>query len=204
MAARYTAEMADELAAKPLDRALLQAVTELAGAGPTLDAGSGPGQVAAHLAAAGMDAVAFDISPAMCAQARAAGVPAVAGDLTALPFRSGHFGAVCCFYAVIHLDQAGRSMAYREFARVIRRGGHGLVAFHTSDRDTEPGGAVHRKEWWGEPVELTFRFLDPAGELAALSAAGLDFVAQLDRAPGPGPEHPSRRSYLLVRRPPSP
>ena len=204
VAAHYAAEMADELAAKPLDRALIRAAAELAGTGPGLDAGSGPGQVAAELRAAGLDAVASDLSPAMCRQAATNGMGAVAGDLTALPFRTRHLGVVCSFYAVIHLDHPGRVDAYCEFARVLRPGGYALIAFHTSDASTAPGGAVTRDEWWGEKVELTFRFLDPTRELNALLSAGLEFVAHLDRAPGPGPEHPSRRSYLLVRRPLTP
>ena len=200
VAARYAREMAAELVAKPLDRALIQAVAELAGPGPALDAGSGPGQVAAYLGTVGLDAIACDIAPAMCIEARAAGTASVAGDLTALPIRTGLLSALCSFYAVIHLDRDDRLIAYREFSRVLRPGGYAVVAFHTSDVDHAAGGAVTRHEWWGESVDLTFRFLDPDRELAALSAAGLEFVGHLDRAPGPGPEHPSRRSYLVVRR----
>ena len=239
VAADYARDMADELSTKPLDRALIEAVAELAGPGLALDAGSGPAQVATHFAshaathsathpgthpgthaaahaaahvptqagthfgAGGGGALACDISPAMCAEARAAGVPAVAGDLTSLPVRSGSLSTLYCFYAVIHLDAGDRVFAYRELARVLRPGGHAIVAFHTSDADRGPGGAVRRTEWWGRPVELTFRFLDASAELALLLDAGLDFVAHLDRAPGPVPEHPSRRSYLVVRRPAS-
>jgi len=35
-------------------------------------------------------------------------------------------------------------------------------------------------------------------EVAALGRAGLALTARLDRAPIPGVEHPSERSYLLV------
>jgi hypothetical protein len=49
-------------------------------------------------------------------------------------------------------------------------------------------------------VELTFRFLDPVAKTAALARAGFDLTARLDRAPNPGIEHASQRSYLLVRR----
>jgi hypothetical protein len=54
--------------------------------------------------------------------------------------------------------------------------------------------------WWDEPVALTFRYLDPDQETRSLVAAGLELTARLDRRAGPG-EHPSERSYLLVRRP---
>ena len=108
---------------------------------------------------------------------------------------------IICLYAVIHLDTAQRAAAYGEFARVLRQGGHALIAFHTSDADVAAGGAATVTEWWGCDVELTFRFLDPAAETRALAAAGLELVARLDRAPHPGVEHASERTYLLLRRP---
>ena len=75
-----------------------------------------------------------------------------------------------------------------------------LVAFHTSDAETRPGVAKTLRTWWDEPVDLTFRFLDPAGETATLLEAGFEVVARLDRGPGPA-EHPSERTALLVERP---
>jgi hypothetical protein len=56
-------------------------------------------------------------------------------------------------------------------------------------------------EWWGNPVELIFRFLDPEQEIAALTRAGLELVARVDRVPYRNAEHPSERCYLLVRQP---
>lgn len=83
MAARYAAEISDELADKPLDRAVLNALTELS-SGPVLDVGAGPGHVADYLAQQGVELVAADLSAAMCGFARRAGIPAVAADMTAL------------------------------------------------------------------------------------------------------------------------
>ena len=56
-----------------------------------------------------------------------------------------------------------------------------------------------QREWWGHSVELTFRFLDPGSQIAALRRAGLELVARVDRKPYLGAEHPSERCYLLVR-----
>ncbi|MDA8312773.1 MAG: hypothetical protein M0Z46_19620 [Actinomycetota bacterium] len=78
----------------------------------------------------------------------------------------------------------GRAAAYREIARVTRPDGPVLVAFHTADADHPPGTAKTVTEWWDQPVELTFRFLDPAAETALAAAAGLKLVARLDRQPG--------------------
>ena len=53
---------------------------------------------------------------------------------------------------------------------------------------------------WDHDVDLTFRFLDPAAEIAALGGAGLAIVARVEREPYAGVEHPSRRCVLLVER----
>lgn len=207
VAERYAREIGDELDGKPLDRALLDAFAELAADGPVADVGCGPGQVTGRLASrhdARLAARPFgvDLSPAMCAVARrGTGLPFLAADMSALPIRSGALGGVLCLYAVIHLGPAERAAAYAEFARVLRPGAPVLVAFHTSDPDLRAGEEAHLDEWWGHSVDLTFRCLDPAAETAALDRAGLALTARLDREPHPGVEHPSRRTYLLARRP---
>ncbi|MER6027641.1 class I SAM-dependent methyltransferase [Streptomyces sp. NPDC001851] len=204
VADRYAAEIGDELDGKPLDRALLDAFAELASDGPVVDVGCGPGHATAHLSRRGVPAFGVDLSPAMCTLAhRATALPFAAADMTALPIRSRTVSGILCWYAVIHLSRTQRADAYREFARVLRPGGHALLAFHTSDSDTRPGQATHLTEWWDRPVDLTFRFLDPVSETAALARAGLSLTARLDRAPHLGHEHPSRRTYLLVRRLPA-
>jgi SAM-dependent methyltransferase len=200
VAERYAAEVGGELAQKPLDRALLNAFAELATGGVVVDAGCGPGHVAAYLADHGAQVIGADLSPAMCALASRETVPALAADMTALPFRDEAVAGVVSLYAVIHLDEDARLAAYREFARVLRPGGHALIAFHTSDAETPTGGTMTREDWWDQPVDLTFRFLDPDQEVRALALAGLGLVARLDREPVPEHEHPSRRSYLVLRR----
>ncbi|MER6784763.1 class I SAM-dependent methyltransferase [Streptomyces sp. NPDC000658] len=203
VAERYAREVGAELDGKPLDRALLDAFAELAADGPVADVGCGPGHAAARLAALhDVRPFGVDLSPAMCAVAhRGSGLPFLAADMSALPIRSGVLGGVLCLYAVIHLDPAERAAAYAEFARVLRPGAPVLVAFHTSDPDLRAGQAAHLDRWWGHRVDLTFRYLDPAAETAALTRAGLALTARLDREPHPGVEHPSRRTYLLARRP---
>jgi SAM-dependent methyltransferase len=201
VAARYAAEIGDELRGKPMDRALLAALAELAPGGPVLDVGCGPGQAAAYLAGRGARVVGLDLSPVMCGVARrATSLPLCAADMTSLPVRSRTVAGIVCWYAVIHLDGLHRTAAYAEFARVLRRGGYALIAFHTSEVDVPTGGTRTLTDWWGYDVELTFRFLDPVAEARALAGVGLDLVARLDRRPHVGVEHPSQRSYLLVRR----
>ncbi|GLY64904.1 class I SAM-dependent methyltransferase [Amycolatopsis taiwanensis] len=201
VAHRYATEIGDELRDKPLDRALLDTFAEVTAGGPVLDVGCGPGHVTEYLAGRGARAVGLDLSPAMCAIARrSTALPFTAADMTALPIRAQALAGILCVYAVIHLDPSQRSAAYAEFARVLRPGGHALIAFHTSDADAHAGQARKLADWWGHEVDLTFHFLDPQAETAALARAGLQLTARVDREPHPGAEHASQRSYLLVRR----
>jgi SAM-dependent methyltransferase len=201
VAERYAAEFGSELERKPLDRSLLGVLAELAGRGPVADIGCGPGHVAAYLSGLGVTVVGVDISSRMCVAAnRQRSIASAAGDMAALPLASASIEAIVCFYAVIHLDTAERDAAYSEFARVLRPGGHVLVAFHVFDDESTVRAVRTRTEWWGHDVALTFRFLDPAEELAALATVGLEPTARLDRGPHIGAEHPSHRSYLLLRR----
>jgi SAM-dependent methyltransferase len=164
--------------------------------------GCGPGHVAGYLADRGARVVALDLSPAMCAIAgQQRSIAAVVADLTALPIATATLSGLVCLYAVIHLDRGQRCAAYAEFTRVLAPGAQAVIAFHTSAAGVIPGTAVEFSEWWGQPVELTFRYLDPADEVRLLTDAGLRLVDRLDRAPYPGVEHTSRRSYLTVERP---
>jgi SAM-dependent methyltransferase len=206
VAERYTSEIRSELDHKPLDRALLDALAELAGGeGPVADIGAGPGHVADYLAHRGCQPFAVDFSLAMCAVARGVyALPTVGGDMTAVPLRPASVAGVVCLYAVIHLDRVERAMAYSEFARILRADGYLLLAFHVCDHETATGKKRTLREWWDHDVDLVFRFLDPAEEIGTLEEVGLEFVARMDREPYAGVEHASRRTYLLFRRPAPP
>lgn len=197
VAPRYAAEIGDELASKPLDRAVLNAFAEMI-TSPVLDVGAGPGHIAAYLRQHGATVASTDLSPTMCQLAAHTGGAAVVADMTQLPFASDTAGGIVCLYAVIHLDADQRAAAYASFRRVLQPGGAALIAFHTSDANNAMGGEATVSTWWDQPVTLTFRYLDPAAETRALVAAGFDLVARLDRTSGPD-EHASDRTYLLLR-----
>jgi SAM-dependent methyltransferase len=82
VAEEYAAGFRDELASKPLDRALLACLAEQAADGaPIADLGCGPGHVAAWLAARRVATVGIDLSPAMIAVGR--------GEYPQAEFREG-------------------------------------------------------------------------------------------------------------------
>jgi SAM-dependent methyltransferase len=196
----YAAAVDRELDHRPLERALLAALAELAGLdaapGIVADLGAGPGHVARHLRQLGLPAVALDLAPGMASVARHRnGVPAAAGSLTALPLSSSSVAAAVVLFAWIHLTDDELPLAAVELARVLRPGGVAVISFHIGD------DVVHLDEWHGHAVDLDFRFLRPEVVTMVLAAAGLSVEASLERAPVPDVEAPTRRCYLVARRP---
>ncbi len=196
VAEEYLSHIGDELAHKPLDRALLSALIEQTPAGtPIADLGCGPGHVTAWLAGHGATAVGIDLSAGMVALARRA-FPHIEfrdGDLLALPAADGSFGSVIALYSVIHLAPAELAPAFVEMHRVLRPAGLALIAFHIG---TE---VRHRDEWWGHDIDLDFRFLEPSVVVSTLQRTGFVVEAQLDRQ-SYATEVETRRCYLLARR----
>jgi SAM-dependent methyltransferase len=194
----YAVGFRDELAGKPLDRALLACLAEQAEHGsPIADLGCGPGHVAGWLADRGAATVGIDLSPAMIAAGRRE-YPQVEfrmGDLLALPAADGEFGAAIAFYSIIHLEPGELPRAFEEIHRVLRPGGLSLVAFHI-------GAEVrHLDEWWGHAVDGDFRFFQPPEIAGAIERAGFQIEMRLERVSYPG-EIETRRAYLLARRRP--
>jgi SAM-dependent methyltransferase len=188
IAGAYAAHVRDELAGKPMDRALLDAL----GTGGLIgDLGCGPGHVAAHLAAGGARVIGVDLSPGMLAHA---GVPVAAGDLRALPLADGVLDAAVALYTLIHLPAGDEVRALREIRRVLRPGGTLLAAVHIGDE------VVHRDEWWGEPVSVDFRFFPVERLVGWVEEAGLTVREVRERDPYPDVEVVTRRAYVTAVR----
>lgn len=196
VAESYQAAIGGELAHKPLDRALLAAVVEEAGAGSAVaDVGCGPGHVTASLAALGANPVGIDISSSMIAVARREhpGLEFREGDLVSLPASDGEFAAAVALYSVIHLGPDELGHGFAELHRTLRSSGLLLVSFHVG---TE---VRHLSEWWGHEVELDFFFLDTDRVIEALDGVGFSIWARLERLSYPE-EVETRRAYLVCRR----
>lgn len=202
VAAEYEARIADELAGKPYDRALLAAFAELVpSGGPVGDLGCGPGHVAGHLAELGLDVVGVDLSPAMIdiARRRHPRLSFHVASMLDLPVADAAWGGAVAMYSIIHLSAVDRRAACAELARVIRPGGTVLIAFHVSDATHAAGDIVDEDEFLGQPVRLRLHFLDPDDVAGELRAGGFVEQARLVREPDPDVEYPSRRCYLIAR-----
>ena len=88
-----------------------------------LDLGCGWGRHLAALRADGFEAIGLERNGTLAAKASTHG-PTVRGDVRALPFASGLFDAVACFYSsIFFFEEAENLDALREVARVLRPGG---------------------------------------------------------------------------------
>ena len=118
--------------------------------GDALDAACGTGRHAAYLASLGHTVVGVDASPGMLAVAREK-IPRATfheGDLHALPLEDDSVDLVTCAIALVHFEEIDGP--FREFARVLRPGGHLVVS--------DQRGAV------GE-IKMPFFTDEPDGEL---------------------------------------
>lgn len=94
------------------------ALAELAPGCRVLDAGCGPGATLDFLAGEGLRPCGLDLAPGRPVPEAP---PRIAGDIAALPFATGVFGAVFCECVLSLLPDPGRAM--RELVRVLAPGG---------------------------------------------------------------------------------
>ncbi len=202
LAADYAGRFRDELAARPLDRAMLAGFAELvqaAGGQPVADVGCGTGRVTAFLDDLGLPVRGVDLSPRMIAAARRSfpGLRFDVGSMLALELPDGALGGVLAWYSIIHIPHERLPEVFAEFCRVLAPGGYAQLAFQAGN---EP---LHLTEAMGHPVSLDFYRRQPDQVARLLGQAGLVVRAQLLREPdeeGGFPER-TRQAFLLARKP---
>jgi uncharacterized protein YceH (UPF0502 family) len=198
-AAGYARELADELAHKPFDRWLLDRIAAEADGGPVADVGTGPGHVAARLAASGAQVVGVDLSPAMVDEARNRfpDLEFQVGDLTTLlrPRAAAGWSAITAWYAFVHMAPAELPAVIAGLVRVLVPGGRLAFALHVGEE------VHHVDELFGAPVDLDFVLHDAAEVVEAVTAAGLVDVEWYLRSPLPDVEVTTDRLYVVARRP---
>lgn len=195
----YASRVAHELAARPLERALLATFAELVlDLGPVADIGCGPGRVTAHLAGLGLSAFGIDLSPQMIEVARRShpGLRFEVGSMLDLDLPDGSVGGVLAWYSIIHVPDGQLPRVFAEFRRVLVPGGYVLLGFQAGD---EP---LHLSQAMGQPISLDFHRRQPAPVVAVLGEAGLGIRAQLARERDEDSEFPERTSqaFLLARK----
>ncbi|MEJ2133059.1 MAG: class I SAM-dependent methyltransferase, partial [Gammaproteobacteria bacterium] len=132
VARAYHGRFGHELSAKPFDREWLDDLVEALDPGSrVVEVGCGDGHVADYLSRSTLRVEGLDVSPAMIGVAREAypDLSFVIGDILALPYRAESLDAVVSFYSIVNLEPADCRAAFKEFARVLRRGGMATIAF---------------------------------------------------------------------------
>ncbi len=183
IAESYAEVFRSELDEAPLDRALLAGFAETVlrdhPDAEVLEVGSGPGTVTAYLHSLGLDVSGIDVSPGMVEVARRAH-PAVGfevGDMAALARPAAGLSGLVAWYSFIHVPGAQRQDVLGEFYRVLRPGGHLLLAFQVGD------GTLHLAEAFGSDISLDFYRLQPDAVAGLLGRAGFELTARLVKAP---------------------
>jgi ubiquinone/menaquinone biosynthesis C-methylase UbiE len=202
VAGEYDRQISDELDEKPLDRAWLRAFVDLVRTGTIADVGCGPGHVTRYLARLHNDVVGIDLSPAMIAIARerAPQLAFTVESMLTLAAGAQAWAGLVAWYSIIHLEAHERPVAFSEFARVLRHGGHLMIAFHIDSPEFATGQVNHISDWFGQRVRLDGYFLDPHEITSEVTAAGFTVIAKMERLPSSNVEYPSRRCYLLFQR----
>ena len=205
VATGYAERLGNELAAKPLDRAMLTGFAELvqaAGAGPVADVGCGTGRVIAYLDGLGLPVFGIDLSPGMIEVARRTypGLRFEVGSMLALDLPDAALGGVLAWYSTIHVPDERLLEAFAEFCRVLAPGGVALLGFQAGDE------SVHLAEALGHPVALDFRRRQPEQVAQVLGRAGLEVRARLLREPDDDGDFPERQpqAFVLARKPTQP
>lgn len=182
VAADYGRFLREELAAKPVDRAMLAAFVEQvreAEAGPVADLGCGSGRVTAHLDSLGLDVFGVDLSPQMVAVARETypGLRFEEGTMTALDLADGSLGGVVSWYSIVHTPPEVLPTVFAEFSRVLAPGGHLLLAFKAGDK------LKHLSNAYGHDLSLDVYWMQPDRIADLLAEAGIVVHARLVREP---------------------
>src|SRR5580692_11514380 len=169
----YAERFREELAARPLDRAMLAGFAELVlarGAGPVADVGCGPGRVTRYLNDLGLPVFGIDLSPEMIAISRR--------TYPDLRFEVG---------SMLALDVPDAALG-----GVLAPGGLVLLAFQVGDE------VVHVAEARGHPVALDYRWRRPEWVAELLGQAGLIVRARLVREPDDDGDFPEREQQAFL------
>ncbi|QKE86068.1 class I SAM-dependent methyltransferase [Arthrobacter sp. NEB 688] len=169
-----------------------------AGGSRVLDAGCGSGRIARYLTDRGLSVLGVDLSPGMLAMARRdhPDLELREGSITALPVDDASVDGVAFWYSLIHLTDDELPVALAEAVRVLRPGGHVVLAFQKGDGIHDVGAGLRER---GHDVSLVRWHRGTKQVLDALAEAGFVKEARLVREPVGRERH--AQAFVLARLP---
>ena len=152
--------------------------------GPVCEVACGPGRFLRALADAGETVCGLDLSAPLLARARTVlrGGALVRGDMRALPFRRGAFGAVLLLFTSFgyFADSDDDRRVLAEAARLLRPGGSFVLDFLNAGVTVRSLVAVSRREVAGVRV-VERRWVDPQGPFLRKTVEAEPGRAQISR-----------------------
>lgn len=142
----------------------------LAEGGPVLDLGCGRGFWLGYMRDHGISAVGIEHDPER-AREGLPNAPVAAADGAVLPLAAERFDVVWCIHVLHHLDEPAAVLA--EASRVLRPGGHLILAETVEDNPAVRIGRRIWPHWDGVPIRSKFT---AATLLALARGAGLEVV----------------------------
>ena len=179
---------AGDVRAHPWLKAAMDAFADaVAGRGPVLDVGCGPGTTTAYLAERGVDASGVDLSPRMIEHARRLH-PHCTFDVasaTGLDLADDSLAGILGWWSLFNLPRDVLPQVLVSFARALAPGGQLIVATHVGSDDL-----ARTEGYGGVPVSWTTHQWQPEQLTELVEQAGLRPVAELrlpaDGQAGPG------------------
>lgn len=160
-----------------------------------LDAGCGAGRLLPYLAARGCRPEGVDLSPEMIRRARQdhPEYPVTIGSLTELDYQDGMFDGVFSWYSTIHHPDDDLERMLAEMVRVLRPGGHLLVAFQVGEGARRVGEGFAAL---GVDVVMNRYHRSVSHMASQLEAHGLEVVTRLER--GPAGSEPDPQAVVIA------
>jgi len=200
IAEHYAAHFRSTEPEQAVDLAMIDHFAKLlSGSRVVLDAGCGAGRMARYLADRGCHVQGIDLSPEMIrmAQRDHPHIPSSVSSITALPFGYDTFDGLFYWYSIIHLTDTDLGAALQEASRVLRHGGHILLAFQTGTGSREVGEGYSRR--YGRDVTMIRFHRMPDAVTQLLRSSGFAEVCRLDRAPVVGLERDGQAVLIALR-----
>lgn len=199
-AAEYAKKFVNELDGKPFDRNLLERYARmLPEDGVVYECGCGSGHIGKYLSDQGRQKVTgLDFSEKSIEQARRAfpDLEFHVDNMLDSKMPSSSADGILAFYAIVHFTYREVAKALSEWYRLLKPGGLSLFSYHVG-KDIVP-----IENFLDVPgAGATWRFLKTERILKLAEKAGFQLFEAVERYPYAGAEHPSRRAYVILKKP---